>query len=1126
MRHNRSPPRWLAAAYFLACVSQIVSAVGVDINFTKWETVEQLANADGISHTTVLFYNETFVTIGGCLSVGCDQQSSSVTLYNADLPHKKGSVPPPAGLHAATPPIDIVMDASFPPLTFPIAGHHAAVSFSGLVYVVRSCSMLVPGAALPTAAPTTAATTTTGAPSTTTGVPSTSMTPQTSNSPSTGPPSSTDIPQSTFSPLPPPLATNRNPLFDTTELDEFLRSHLPQNTADETYHFSAPLAPDVIEAFGVISEYDPSSGIVNDTFFSIPPEYTRANASCVNIANTIFIIGGVNLTSGRGLRTIDAVDIMNLEFIPNVAEIDKALSNPSVSTDFTSIFIAGGRNIEDGTSGFARQQVDLNLMVWRFVPQISSDDTSPTCIEMLPVLPAHFIEANNFSDFESELNIVSFAGFIVVVDALTANAAILQIHFPSSQQTWLTVPWPHPHDQPPPEPNTTLAPTPTPSAPFITPPNETITPFPVGSGLGMIATCLATPNASVPVTNRTSPCPSGSSLILYRFGGLMLQRQWLTHNISFVAPVLSPNISASESLGLLTLPASTLQHRTISSGLFSFGMTGGNTSNVCNGSIRTTPCKVRLSSRLDCMGNAAGTFDAPWDGTHDVVFTATGASFPVYVCFSFGVDKSDTCGHQEVRSTFYNTDALNPLSLQNGPITPAPPPLTPPAPPGAPTSNLATLLYILGGVAVLTTIVAVLLVAKLRKVPDEGLLGSPAMPTVGYGTHQEERYKILGKIGEGAFSVVYLVARRVDNIRFAMKHMECQSDIQRQEAIKECEIMRSLQGHPNVINLYDMFMNYEFDAAEPPNDEATALMVASERKTKRSRHLCLVMEYHGAGDLRRWALNHRGNPSESILCSIAFQVTSVLKHIHAQDPPVIHRDLKPENILIVSLDEEGSPTKHNSGPTTPLLQMEATHSSRIEFLPIVITDFGLARIQEGNYCASGAGTLPYVAPECFRKKYTTQCDMWSLGCVLYAIATKRCSHDTVRLMFQDCERPGFRESIVDDLSALGLSRTFIAYVLMLVEPDMTLRVTADQGFKMFRKREGAVFLSARAVDEKAKFIATAVSQKREEAEAIKAAAAMPPLMREDEASTGESVQGAQLPQSEASIHSETRAEDL
>jgi serine/threonine protein kinase len=931
-------------------------------------------------------------------------------------------------------------------------------------------------------------------------------------------------------------------------IDLFLASEL-SNAQNSGQIMMAPLSPETIDAFSVISEYDPSSGVVNDTFFTIPPEYARANASCVNIANTIFIIGGVNLTSGKGIRTIDAVDIMNLEFIPNVAEIDAALSNPSVSTDFTSIYIAGGRELKEDRKrehgsgvdsvAFDVPSSDLNRMVWRFVPQIGGDDTTPTCVELLPILPANFGTTSNFSNFETQLNIAPFAGFIVVVDALTANAAILQIHFPATTHEWLLIAWPARNDTPS-MPNSTT-PSPQESDPPTTPPipqNVTISPFPVGAGLGMIATCLTKPNTTTmtAISNHSnSPCPAGSSLILFRFGGLVMQQQWLTYNTSIVTTIVSTNISASESMGLLTLPATTLKEYVISSGLFSFGMTGGNTTNVCNGSIRTTPCKVRLSSRLDCLGNAAGTFDAPWDGTHDVVFTATGASFPVYVCFSFGVDKSDTCNKQEVRSTFYNTDALNPLSLLNGPITPAPT-YAPSTAPSPPSSSLATLLYILGAVAVVTTFVAVLLVAKLRRVPDEGLLGGQsAMPTVGYGTHQEERYKILGKIGEGAFSVVYLVARRADNVRFAMKYMECQSDIQRQEAIKECEIMRSLQGHPNVINLYDMFMNYEFDAAEPPNDEATALMVASERKTKRSRHLCLVMEYHGAGDLRRWALNHKGNPSETILCSIAFQVTSVLKHIHAQDPPVIHRDLKPENVLIVSLDEDGSSTDRNNNNTSvasPLLALEATHSSKINFLPIVITDFGLARIQEGDYCASGAGTLPYVAPECFRKKYTTQCDMWSLGCVLYAIATKRCSHDTVRLMFQDCERPGFRESITEDLMALGLTKTFIAYVLMLVEPDMKLRVTADQGFKMFRKKDGSVFLSSRAVEEKSKLIATTLQRREDDAAvaaAITAAAAAAaasitePLLREDE---GASVQGSQLPESEASIHSETRAEEL
>lgn len=984
--------------------------------------------------------------------------------------------------------------------------------------------MLVPGAPLPT---------TTEAPTTTSTVPpdtTTTVAPSTIP-PTTREPSMMDAPTSTTDAEGPPLS-----LIESFIKQYFLEEQNRASSRNGATFSPSTISPEVQDAFSIISEYDPSSGIVNDTFFTIPPEYARANASCVNIANTIYIIGGVNLTTGSGIRTIDAVDILNLEFIPHVAEIDAELSNPSVATDFTSVYIAGGRLLKEDKSGGFAVEGDINRMVWRFVPQ--SEGTTPTCVELLPILPPAFTRPTNFTDYESELSIVSFAGFLVVMDAWTANAAVLQIHFPANQKQWISITWPtSPHNA------STIADhgVPIGDPPLPIPANTTITPFPVGAAVGSIATCIDThSNTSLFGRERgnqtTSPCPLGSSLILYRFGGLVVQRQWITHNTSIDVPVVSNNISASESMGLLTLPASNLNQRVISSGLFSIAMVGGNTSGVCNGSIRTTPCKVRLSSRLDCMGNAAGTFDAPWDGVHDVVFTATGASYPVYVCFSFGVDRSDTCDNHEVSATFYNTDALNPLSLQNGPITPAPPPSTA-APPHDSGSNLATLLYILGAVAAVTTLVAVLLVAKLRRVPDEGLIGQHGMPTVGYGTHQEERYKILGKIGEGAFSVVYLVARRADNVRFAMKHMECQSDIQRQEAIKECEIMRSLQGHPNVINLYDMFMNYEFDAAEPPNDEEAALIAASERKTKRSRHLCLVMEYHGAGDLRRWALNHKGNPSETVLCSVAFQVTSVLKHIHAQDPPVIHRDLKPENILIVSLDDDA-----HLAQGSPFLAMEATHSSKINFLPIVITDFGLARIQEGNYCASGAGTLPYVAPECFRKKYTTQCDMWSLGCVLYAIATKRCSHDTVRLMFQDCEQPGFTASITKDLEGLGLSKTFVAFILMLVEPDMKLRVTAEEGFKMFRKRDGAVFLSTRVVEEKSAAIAFAVSQRKQEAEVHSAVSLNhlqheqtrpegveeQPLLQEtvDGRADDETVQGTQLPQSETSIHSETRAEEL
>jgi len=52
-----------------------------------------------------------------------------------------------------------------------------------------------------------------------------------------------------------------------------------------------------------------------------------------------------------------------------------------------------------------------------------------------------------------------------------------------------------------------------------------------------------------------------------------------------------------------------------------------------------------------------------------------------------------------------------------------------------------------------------------------------------------------------------------------------------------------------------------------------------------------------------------------------------------------------------------------------------------------IVDFGLSKIIGPNETATEPfGTLGYVAPEVLKKQpYSYSCDMWSIGCILYAL---------------------------------------------------------------------------------------------------------------------------------------------
>lgn len=328
------------------------------------------------------------------------------------------------------------------------------------------------------------------------------------------------------------------------------------------------------------------------------------------------------------------------------------------------------------------------------------------------------------------------------------------------------------------------------------------------------------------------------------------------------------------------------------------------------------------------------------------------------------------------------------------------------------------------------------------------------------------KYRVLQRLGKGSFSVVYLVERASDGQKFALKYVQIADDTDRHEAMKECEVVHKLQGHPNVIQLHDMFMSYRFDtnlgsdAGSPMvggvlssnrgksspryfdttnfavrvDDERQAGAYGSRGQSTGERYLSLVMEYHERGDLGRWVRRQKGEPRipEASVLSIAFQVLSVLNYMHQGAQPIIHRDLKPENILLCSIVYEN---------------MSST------FLPIVVTDFGLSRVMDKTFCETGVGSLPYVAPECWQRCYSTKVDIWAVGCILYAVCAKRVEPDNVRVMFSESSRPDFHKKLFTELhNVYGYSEGCAKFIISLLEVDAEQRPTAAAALKRLKKR--------------------------------------------------------------------------
>ena len=196
-----------------------------------------------------------------------------------------------------------------------------------------------------------------------------------------------------------------------------------------------------------------------------------------------------------------------------------------------------------------------------------------------------------------------------------------------------------------------------------------------------------------------------------------------------------------------------------------------------------------------------------------------------------------------------------------------------------------------------------------------------------------DKYRVLNKLGEGAFSVVFRACEEMLNRSVAIKALkkaEYTPDRMQSLLANEFQSMAKLAGHPNVVTIHTV---------EPGKDIYSAFIVMECLESSLDR------------------LMRDGPMGLTETFNIGLDICRGLQAAHAQK--IIHRDIKPQNILLTT-DKQAK-----------------------------IADFGIARILSDTteYAKTRAGTLRYMAPEQFSGKYDYRVDLYATAVVLYEMMT-------------------------------------------------------------------------------------------------------------------------------------------
>ncbi|ELP93236.1 serine/threonine protein kinase SAPK9, putative [Entamoeba invadens IP1] len=271
-----------------------------------------------------------------------------------------------------------------------------------------------------------------------------------------------------------------------------------------------------------------------------------------------------------------------------------------------------------------------------------------------------------------------------------------------------------------------------------------------------------------------------------------------------------------------------------------------------------------------------------------------------------------------------------------------------------------------------------------------------------YGTRgSRENYKAVKLLDEGNYGRV-LLAQTSANEYVAIKEISNKIDSLQREAT----CMR-LCKHPNLVEYKDFF-GWDYSMVSE---------LVGMAKVK-GNYLYLVMEFCDSGNLEKYMKQKNAPLSDDEIKYFLGEIGSGLWYLHFIKK-LIHRDLKPANLLLQSTDTQGR-------------------------YKVKIADYGFSRgINE--FMVSNVGTPIYEAPEIIKRKpYTAKSDLYSLGVILFQMATTYFPFSDDPQIFQVAMR---NETPVQIPDGFGINPLLADLISKLITHHEELRLSWQQFYE-------------------------------------------------------------------------------